>query len=56
MSHQNMGDPNAHYSVQGETAAGSRVKGGHAAEEASKQTVSCLFVSRPHKPHTINLA
>jgi hypothetical protein len=40
MSHQSKGDPNAHYSVQGETAAGSKVKGGHVTEDASKQTVS----------------
>ncbi|KAF2672886.1 hypothetical protein BT63DRAFT_450912 [Microthyrium microscopicum] len=32
------GDPNAHYSVQGETAAGSKVKGGHVTKDASKQT------------------
>ena len=42
MSHQSKGDPNAHYSVQGETAAGSKVKGGHVTEDASKQTVSFL--------------
>ncbi|KAI9756596.1 MAG: hypothetical protein M4579_003774 [Chaenotheca gracillima] len=35
-------DPNAHYSVQGETAAGSKVKGGHVPEDASKQTVNSL--------------
>lgn len=40
MSHQSNGDANAHYSVQGETAAGIKVKGGHAAEDSSKQTVS----------------
>ncbi|KAF2260206.1 hypothetical protein CC78DRAFT_547690 [Lojkania enalia] len=44
MSHQSKGDPNAHYSVQGETAAGSKVKGGHVTEDASKQTVSFLSI------------
>lgn len=39
MSHRSDGDPNPHYSVQGETAAGSKVKGGHVSEDASKQTV-----------------
>ncbi|KAF2786081.1 hypothetical protein K505DRAFT_368534 [Melanomma pulvis-pyrius CBS 109.77] len=38
MSHQSKSDPNAHYSVQGETAAGSKVKGGHVPEDPSKQT------------------
>ena len=40
MSHQSEDDQNAHYSVQGETATGSKVKGGHVPEDASKQTVS----------------
>ncbi|EKV04070.1 hypothetical protein Pdw03_1641 [Penicillium digitatum] len=38
MSHSSLGDPNAHYSVQGETSAGSKVKGNHAQEDESKQT------------------
>lgn len=40
MSHKSPGDQNAHYSVQGETATGSKVKGGHVPEDASMQTVS----------------
>ncbi|KAK0635307.1 hypothetical protein B0T17DRAFT_612196 [Bombardia bombarda] len=32
------GDQNAHYSVQGETATGRKVKGGHIPEDTSKQT------------------
>ncbi|KAF2452534.1 hypothetical protein BDY21DRAFT_260342, partial [Lineolata rhizophorae] len=40
MSHTSSGDPNAHHSVQGETATGVKVKGGHAAEDSSKQTAS----------------
>jgi len=51
MSHQNTGDPNAHYSVQGETSAGSKVRGGHAAEAASQQTVRCLSLPRPDQTH-----
>ncbi|KAK2802403.1 hypothetical protein FQN50_007401 [Emmonsiellopsis sp. PD_5] len=39
MSHESDGDPNAHYSVQGEDAGGSKVKGGHVQEDESKQTV-----------------
>lgn len=39
MSHSSLGDSNAHYSVQGETSAGSKVKGNHAQEDESKQTV-----------------
>ncbi|KAF4770775.1 hypothetical protein HAV15_012832 [Penicillium sp. str.  len=38
MSHSSLGDSNAHYSVQGETSAGSKVKGNHAQEDESKQT------------------
>lgn len=40
MTYGSEGDVNAHYSVQGETDSGSRVKGGHVPEDASKQTVS----------------
>ncbi|OJD12622.1 hypothetical protein ACJ73_09320 [Blastomyces percursus] len=40
MSHESDGDPNAHYSVQGEDAGGSKIKGGHVQEDESKQTVS----------------
>ena len=40
MTHQSTDDLNAHYSVQGENAAGNKVKGGHVPEDASKQTVS----------------
>lgn len=40
MSHQSPGDLSAHYSVQGETSAGDKVKGGHVPEDASNQTVS----------------
>lgn len=40
MSHQSPGDWDAHYSVQGETATGIKVKGGHVSEDESKQTVS----------------
>lgn len=40
MSHSSLGDSNAHYSVQGETGAGSKVKGNHAQEDESKQTVT----------------
>ena len=40
MSHQSAGDPNTHYSLQGEDAAGIKVKGVHVPEEASEQTVS----------------
>ncbi|KAH8714084.1 hypothetical protein GQ44DRAFT_776087 [Phaeosphaeriaceae sp. PMI808] len=43
MSHQNPGDPNAHYSVQGETGNGIKVKGGHVAENPSNQTASHLL-------------
>lgn len=43
MSHQSTGDTNAHYSVQGETAAGGKVRGGHVTEDASQQTVSFLL-------------
>lgn len=40
MSHRSDSDPNAHYSVQGEDAGGSKVKSGHVQEDESKQTVS----------------
>ncbi|CAI7599332.1 unnamed protein product [Penicillium viridicatum] len=39
MSHSSLGDRNAHYSVQDETSAGSKVKGNHAQEDKSKQTL-----------------
>ncbi|KAG5305527.1 hypothetical protein I7I50_05962 [Histoplasma capsulatum G186AR] len=38
MSHRSDSDPNAHYSVQGEDAGGSKVKSGHVQEDESKQT------------------
>ncbi|KAH7388829.1 hypothetical protein BKA66DRAFT_569143 [Pyrenochaeta sp. MPI-SDFR-AT-0127] len=43
MSHQSPGDPNAHYSVQGETGNGTKVKGKHVAENPSNQTASRLL-------------
>ena len=39
---QSKDESNAHYSVQGETAASSKVKDGHVTEDASKKTVSFL--------------
>jgi len=42
MSHQSKGDPNAHYSVQGETAAGSKVKADMSLKtHLSRQLVFC---------------
>ncbi|KAJ6041574.1 uncharacterized protein N7446_010543 [Penicillium canescens] len=38
MTHCSPSDPNDHYSVQGETSAGGKVKGNHAQVDASKQT------------------
>ncbi|KAF2476365.1 uncharacterized protein BDR25DRAFT_209766 [Lindgomyces ingoldianus] len=39
MIHPSPGDPNNHDSVQGETATGGWVKGGHVTKDGSKQTV-----------------
>jgi hypothetical protein len=40
MTHTSPKDPAAHYSVQGVTSNGTKVKGGHVPEDANKQTVS----------------
>ncbi|PGH05476.1 hypothetical protein AJ79_06783 [Helicocarpus griseus UAMH5409] len=40
MSHGSDGDPNAHYSVKGEDAGGSKVKGGHVQKDEFKHTMS----------------
>lgn len=45
MTHQSKDDKNAHYSVRDEIAEGSKVKGGHVSEDASKQTVDSLLES-----------
>ncbi|KAK2764425.1 hypothetical protein FQN54_009119 [Arachnomyces sp. PD_36] len=42
MSHSSPGDASDHYSVQGESANGSKIKSGHVPQDASKQTVSLL--------------
>jgi len=39
MAHQSPGDPNMHYSVQGESSDDVKVKGGHIPLDSSKQTV-----------------
>lgn len=43
MSHGSNGDTNQHYSVQGETSNGGKVKGGHVPEDTPKQTVIFLL-------------
>ncbi|OCL03993.1 hypothetical protein AOQ84DRAFT_417442, partial [Glonium stellatum] len=53
MSHQSEGDQNAHYSVQGETDAGSKVKGGHVPEDAFKQAVSQRPISHEQAANLI---
>lgn len=53
MSHESPGDPNANYSVRGETSNGTKVKSAHVVENPSNQTASdpldlmhCLLISR----------